>query len=226
MIESFGSTQLTQVGNNYIFNNGGPSVTLKFANAAVFTGQFGAWTPIGVEQTSNGYTVVLKIPGTDQYTVWLTDNNGNYQSSIVIASGADPKLTSLESTFHQDLNGNGVISSAAATIVGSGSTSPVQSTVALDDKKPGFDAVHFLGESNGEGWHFRTLPQSGDAGISTLGDVASHLLSELLNNAQTSRQSTTFTTADGAHDTLVDHDRSMLAKGLIADLHTDYLIIH
>ncbi len=157
VIEAFGSTQLLKVGNNYNFDSIGSNVTLKFANTAVVTGQFGAWTPIAVEQTGSGYTVVLKIPGADQYTVWLTDNNGNYTSSIVIASGTDPKLTSLESSFHQDLNGSGAIGSAAATIVNSAAMNPDQ-PAGMSDEKPAFDAVRFFGEANGDGWHFRTSP--------------------------------------------------------------------
>ena len=41
-------------------------------------GQFGAWTPIGAEQTASGYDVAWKITGADQYTVWNTDSSGNY----------------------------------------------------------------------------------------------------------------------------------------------------
>ena len=41
-------------------------------------GQFGAWAPIGAEQTASGYEVAWKIAGADQYTVWNTDSSGNY----------------------------------------------------------------------------------------------------------------------------------------------------
>ena len=73
-------------------------------------GQFGAWTPIGAEQTASGYEVAWKITGADQYTVWNTDSSGNYVSNIVgVVSGTSTALESLETTFHQDLNGDGMI---------------------------------------------------------------------------------------------------------------------
>ena len=42
-----------------------------------------AWTPIGAEQTASGYEVAWKVTGADQYTVWTTDNSGNYVSSLL-----------------------------------------------------------------------------------------------------------------------------------------------
>ena len=54
-IESFGSTKLVQVGNSYylasVSSNSGPQ--LKIYGAPVVVGQFGAWTPIGTEQTAS-----------------------------------------------------------------------------------------------------------------------------------------------------------------------------
>ena len=58
----------------------GPS--LKYGGADVVAGQFGAWTPIGAEQTASGYEVAWKITGADQYTVWNTDSSGNYISIL------------------------------------------------------------------------------------------------------------------------------------------------
>ena len=74
-------------------------------------GGFGsAWTPIGAEATASGYEVVFKNGSLDQYTVWATDSNGNYLSSIVgTVSGTDNALVSLEPGFQQDLNGDGKI---------------------------------------------------------------------------------------------------------------------
>ena len=44
------------------------------------------------------------------YTVWSTDNNGNYLSNIVgVVSGASWSLESLETVFNQDLNADGVV---------------------------------------------------------------------------------------------------------------------
>ena len=112
MIEANGSTSLTEVGNNFfLYAVGGSSgPELKYAGADVVAGQFGAWTPIGAEQTASGYEVAWKITGADQYTVWNTDSSGNYISDTIGAvSGTSTALESLETSFHQDLNGDGVI---------------------------------------------------------------------------------------------------------------------
>ena len=73
--------------------------------------QFGGhWVPIGAEQTANGFEVAWKITGADQYTVWYTDSSGNYVSSVFdVASGSSATLQSFETSFQQDLNGDGAI---------------------------------------------------------------------------------------------------------------------
>ena len=110
MIEAIGSTSLVAIGNNYLSNNSGSGPELKYVGAAVVAGQFGAWAPIGAEQTASGYEVAWKIAGADQYTVWNTDSSGNYISiPIGTVSGTSTALESLETSFHQDLNGDGVI---------------------------------------------------------------------------------------------------------------------
>jgi serralysin len=49
------------------------------------------------------------MPGTDNYTVWSTDANGNYTGNLTeIVSGGSSALESLETVFHQDLNGDGI----------------------------------------------------------------------------------------------------------------------
>ena len=50
------------------------------------------------------------MTGADQFTVWNTDNSGNYVSSAFdVASGTSAALQSFETSFHQDLNGDGYI---------------------------------------------------------------------------------------------------------------------
>ena len=46
----------------------------------LWRGQFGAWTPIGAEQTATGYEVAWKVAGANQYSVWNTDSSGNFVS--------------------------------------------------------------------------------------------------------------------------------------------------
>ena len=113
MIEAFGSTSLVESGSNYFLHpNGGSAVELSYGGAPVVAGQFdqfgGHWVPIGAEQTASGYEVAWKVTGADQYTVWNTDNSGNYISSAFdVASGTSAALQSFETSFHQDLNGDG-----------------------------------------------------------------------------------------------------------------------
>ena len=71
-------------------------------------GQFGAWTPIGAEQTASGYEVAWKVTGADQYTVWNTDSSGNYISnSSALCREPSSAWKSFEPSFHQDLNSDG-----------------------------------------------------------------------------------------------------------------------
>jgi Tryptophan-rich Synechocystis species C-terminal domain/Putative esterase len=114
VIEAFGSTNLVEVGSNYFLQpNGGSAVELSYGGAPVVDGQFaqfGAWAPIGAEQTASGYEVAWKVTGADQYMVWTTDSSGKYLSiAVEPVSGASTALQSFETSFHQDLNGDGVI---------------------------------------------------------------------------------------------------------------------
>jgi hypothetical protein len=109
VIESFGSTSLTEIGSHfYLYGSGGTGPSLKYQGTDYVAGQFGQITPIGAEQTANGYEVAWKMPGADQYSVWVTDNNGNYLSNtLTIVSGTSAALESIETSFQQDLNGDG-----------------------------------------------------------------------------------------------------------------------
>ncbi|RZN08687.1 protease [Bradyrhizobium genosp. SA-3] len=129
IIESLGSTSLVQVGGNYFFNlvAGGTGVEFGYGGNPVTQGQFGGWSPIGVEAISNGYEVAWKSGS--QYTVWYTDNSGNYTSNAGLLAVNSTTLESFETSFHQDLNGDGTIGipAVAGTIIESlGSTSLVQ----------------------------------------------------------------------------------------------------
>jgi hypothetical protein len=110
-IESYGSTALVQTGSNYFMNPvaGGSGTELEYSGTPVTSGEFGAWTPIGAEATSTGYEVAWKNGTADQYTVWSTNSSGNYVSDIGFVAGSSATLQSLETSFHQDLNGDGVI---------------------------------------------------------------------------------------------------------------------
>ena len=117
VIQIDGSTSLVQVGANYFFNpvGGGTGPEFKYNGAAVTAGEFGAFTPIGAVQTASGYDVAWKNTSSGLYTVWLTDRKGNFLSqSIGGVSGTSTALETMENTFQQDLNGDGVIGIYAA----------------------------------------------------------------------------------------------------------------
>ncbi|GAA0003899.1 M10 family metallopeptidase C-terminal domain-containing protein [Bradyrhizobium diazoefficiens] len=124
-VESFGTTSLIQMGANYYLGSSGP--ILKYNGAAVTSGQFSPWVPIGAEQTAGGFDFAWKIPGADNYTVWSTDANGNYLTNLTqIVSGSSSALENLETAFHQDLNGDGTIGIPSATVESFGTTSLIQ----------------------------------------------------------------------------------------------------
>jgi len=113
VIETNGSTWLTQVGNNYyLYNSSGVGPELRYQGTPVVAGQFGAGiVPIAAEQTATGYEVAWKQTGADAYWVWNTDNNGNDLPPHPFngVSGSTAGLEALEASFRQDLNGDGVI---------------------------------------------------------------------------------------------------------------------
>ena len=108
---SFGSTSLIAVANEYFLSSAsGSGPVLQADGAVVVAGEFGAWVPIGAVQTASGYDVAWEIPGANEYTVWSTDSSGNYIGTIIGATaGNDYALESIETTFNQDLNGDGTI---------------------------------------------------------------------------------------------------------------------
>jgi beta-glucanase (GH16 family) len=122
VIERAGSTSLVELGGNYYFNgaNGSFGPELQDQGAPVVAGEFGNWTPIGVEQTSTGYEVAFQSTGSTSYEIWTTDSNGNYVSSGGIVSGTSAALEAAELSFHQDLNGDGVIDTPSTVIEASG----------------------------------------------------------------------------------------------------------
>ncbi|UPJ70910.1 M10 family metallopeptidase C-terminal domain-containing protein [Bradyrhizobium sp. 187] len=130
VIESLGSTSLVLLGDNFYLNPvaGGTGPTLMFGATPLSAASLGGWGVIGAEQTSSGYEVALHSLSSDQYTVWTTDNGGNVVGNGTggIVSGASSALQSLEPSFHQDLNGDGVIGSPSRVIESLGSTSLVQ----------------------------------------------------------------------------------------------------
>src|SRR5260370_470563 len=117
VIDAFGATSLVEVGNQYFLQDvDGAGPSLNFGAAAVVEGQFGTWNPIAVEQTADGgYQVVWKDSTAVQYAVWTTDGNGNFTGDLKSYAGGDAALKVLETSFHQDLNGDGQIGPMVVT---------------------------------------------------------------------------------------------------------------
>ena len=225
MIEAFGSTSLAEVGNNYFLNSisTGSGPELKYAGAAVAAGQFGSgWAPIGAEVTSTGYEVAWNIPGTDQYTVWNTDSSGNFVSNnIGIVSGSSTALESLETSFHQDLNGDSVIGVPASHTGSLSSPSSQVVTIASNDTfvfHPGVGSDVIANIPTGT-----TIELDGFSSVTSNAQLAA-----FLNEAQTGQSQTLFQPANGGHDTVIDlgnHDSLTLVNVHIADLHANDFII-
>ncbi|MDA9499827.1 M10 family metallopeptidase C-terminal domain-containing protein [Bradyrhizobium sp. CCBAU 11357] len=130
-LESVGTTALVLDAQNYQLNPtaGGTGPILKNGGAAIVAGNYGAWSPVAAEQVAGGgYDVAWKNASTGYFSIWSTDSNGNFLSTLTPeVPGTDSRLISLETSFHQDLNGDGNIGAALITIEAQGTTSLVLS---------------------------------------------------------------------------------------------------
>ena len=100
VIQTDGSTSLTEVAQNYfLYNSGGTGPELQFGGAVVTAGEFGTWVPIGATQTAGGYEVVWSLPGGNQYSVWTVDGSGNFVSQVAGLTGASYALETAESVL-------------------------------------------------------------------------------------------------------------------------------
>jgi hypothetical protein len=128
VIQTDGSTSLAQIGSNYYLYTNGSGPELKFVGSPYVAGEFGSWSPFGAVQTASGYDVAWKNASSDTYTVWSADSNGNWISDLISnVSASSSALQSIETTFHQDLNGDGLIGAPPIVIQPNGATSVAQS---------------------------------------------------------------------------------------------------
>jgi hypothetical protein len=131
---STGLSGVVHVGNNYFLDVGsisGPE--LKYHGAAVTTGEFQDWTPIGAVQVAGGGYDVAWKNSSGQFTFWATDSQGNFQSYPthgVALAGNSTTVESYETIFHQDLNGDGVIGIPGATPTPTPSPAPTSTPPA------------------------------------------------------------------------------------------------
>jgi hypothetical protein len=145
LIQTDGPTSLVEVGNNFdLYNTStqtGPSI--KVGGVAVTAGEFGTYTPIGAVQVAGGgYDVAWHDPSSGLYTVWALDSNGNYLSSPVgVVPGNNAALESIETTFGQDLNGDGTIGVPASGVTVTTNLRSAANSLA--------DNFHFAGDGDG-----------------------------------------------------------------------------
>ena len=118
MIEFFGSTSLVQVGNNfYFYPVGGSSGPLfKYGGSPVVR----CSTELGLQSGWSKRRAAIKSPACARARtstrLWNTDSNGNCRFQLYRrrpVSGSSSVLKSLEPSFQQDLNGDGMIGSAS-----------------------------------------------------------------------------------------------------------------
>ena len=250
VIESFGSTSLVEVGNNYFLDSisSGSGPELKYAGAAVVTGQFGAaWVPIGAEQTASGYEVAWKATNADQYAIWNTNSSGNYVSNdFGILSGSSSALESQELTFHQDLNGDGVIGPATTAVqnmaAGEGQISGAADGITIVAASPSATLIGHIDGPGNDNFVFNAGAHVGADVIVNFNTNSDHIeldnfslvagakqLQAFLNDAQTDQLQPLFEQANGGNDTLINfgnHDSITLANVHLADLHASNFIIH
>jgi serralysin len=116
IIETAGATDLARVADTYfLFAAGSASgPQLSFNGMPLTMDQFGSnWTLIGGERVGSGYVVAWKNSAADEYAVWNLDGGGHYvSSSFGVASGSNAALQALETSFQQDLNGDGTVGPA------------------------------------------------------------------------------------------------------------------
>jgi hypothetical protein len=126
---AFGTTQLTQIGDFYYLNGAGgvAGPQLKLNGAPIGADALGGWTAVGAVATAGGYEMAFKLTGTNLFTLWNVDANGNFVSDTVGAvAGTSTALEAAETTFNLDLNGDRTVGIPTVVISTDGSTQLTQ----------------------------------------------------------------------------------------------------
>ena len=77
-------------------------------------------------QAGSGYQVTWQFGTADQYTIWNVDGAGSYVPGHTITSGKTSAFEALETTFQQDLNGDGTTGISTTVIEAAGLTTLAQ----------------------------------------------------------------------------------------------------
>ncbi|MEH2561446.1 NF038122 family metalloprotease [Bradyrhizobium sp. AZCC 2289] len=231
VIEALGSTSLVEVGNSYYLDNisSGTGPELKFGGAAVVAGQFAPYTPVGVEQTATGYEVALQNSGANLFSIWNTDSNGNFLSYGVY-SGTSSALESLETSFHQDLNGDGVIGIPTHQAPGNSSSPDVTAQGAGLSNTASQPAYATAGAGGNDSFLFRgaadPLWNIGSKGTLQFDALFSSIQpTPSSTDGQTGLPHTNFQLADIAHETS-DHGHEAVTNANFTDLLSGLFIVH
>jgi hypothetical protein len=221
VIEAFGSTELVQVGNVYFLDSisSGTGPELMYNGAPVVAGQFGPYTPVGAEVMANGgYEVAWKNAGTNQFSIWNTDSNGNFVSYSVY-SGTSTALESLETSFHQDLNGDGVIGVPAGT--SPAPTGPVSHApaVAVASNDTFVFTSGLFGGAVADAAHAAATELGGFSPPAKNAEFAALWIEAGQPHAQFQWW------ANDGHDAVINHDSITLMNAHTADLHANDFII-
>jgi serralysin len=223
VIESAGLTSPTQVGSNYYLYGGGVGPELKYGGTAVVAGRIPGWAPIGAEQVSGGYQVVWKAIGADQYTLWTTDSSGNFVSFIPAMPGSSTALESAETTFHQDLNGDGVIGVPSAATPATAGIPRISSPASQSGPLTTAANDVFVFRSDlGAGAIAKAADIPALGGFSAISSEPATLFQE----AQSQQAALQWANLHHATIGSDHHDGAALTKVQIADVHATDFIIH
>jgi serralysin len=137
-------------------------------------------------------------------------------------SGTSLALETIETSFHQDLNGDGVIGIPAPQAPSGPASQAAPVTIANNDTfvfHPGVgaDVIGNFGSAE-------TIELDGFSSVTSNAQLA-----VLLNEAQTGQMQALFQSTNSGHDTMVNlsnHDSITLANVHLADLHASNFIIH
>ncbi|PJG51655.1 hypothetical protein CVM73_30110 [Bradyrhizobium forestalis] len=172
-IEANGSTSTVLYGGYYYLLNAstGAGPVLKYQGSQVIAANYGAYSVIAAEQVAGGgYDVAWKNSSTGKFSIWNTDSNGNFVTTLAAAPevlGTDPSLKSLETVFHQDLNGDGVIGASPVVLDLDGNgidLLPLSSSSASFDMDGLGGREHTAWISGGDGLLAIDLGDDGSAG--------------------------------------------------------------
>src|SRR5438105_4352732 len=90
-------------------DSGGYGPSLKSGGVNVIAGTLGSWALFVQAEDAIRYPLVTGVQTCALPIFWNTDGSGNLTSAIGSLTASSSALQSIETSFHQDLNGDGMI---------------------------------------------------------------------------------------------------------------------